>query len=126
MNLGKYAKVLNILYTDKMSVARYVEKRNRDGTIGIKKDETFLSDIPCRISFTSSDNPETNREDINPLYLSIKIFCNVEIDIKKGDYIKAERVDNKGETIEVYEGNANEPYKFVTHQEILLVKRGTA
>lgn len=126
MNLGSFGKMLNTLYTDKMSIFRHTEVLNDDTTTSVEESETpVYTDIPCRISFTSTDNPETTKEDSNPVYLQIKLFCSADIDVQKGDKIVVQRIDN-GNVIATYKGTANLPLQFVTHKEILLVQVGDA
>jgi hypothetical protein len=110
-----------------MSISRYKEVLNDDTTTSVEESETpVYTDIPCRISFTSTDNPETTKEDSNPVYLQIKVFCSPEIDVQKGDKIVAQRIDNSGNVIATYKGTANLPLQYVTHKEILLVQVGDA
>ena len=126
MELSSFGKMLNSLYSDKMSVLRYKEVLNEDTTVSVEELETpVYTDIPCRISFTSTDNPETTKEDSNPVYLQLKVFCSAEIDVQKGDKIVVQRIKN-GSVIATYKGTANLPLQFVTHKEILLVQVGDA
>lgn len=127
MKLSSFSNVLSALYTDKMSVFRYVETKNADETVSVElKKVPEISDQPCRISFPTTDNPETTKEDSNPIYLQIKVFCSVKLAVKKGDTIIAHRLDDNGNIIKSYKGTANLPLHFVTHQEILLVEVGDA
>ena len=75
MKLSSFGKLLTPTYTDKLSINRYTEIENADGTIGIGLPETPLySDVQCRISFKNSDNPESNKDDSNPIYLPILLL----------------------------------------------------
>ena len=88
MKLSSFGKLLSPTYTDRLSINRFTEITNPDGTIGMGLPKTPLySDVQCRISFNSSDNPETTKEDSNPIYLQVKIFCSPSVDIKKGDIL---------------------------------------
>lgn len=127
MKLSGFSVVLNQLYTDKMSVYRYEESINDDETVSTELSEVpVLTDKPCRISFPSTDNAETTKEDSNPIYLQIKVFCSADLDVRKGDKIIANRLDDNGNIIKSYKGTANLPLQFVTHKEILLVEVGDA
>ena len=127
MKLSSFGKLLAPTYTDKLSINRYTEIENADGTIGIGLPETPLySDVQCRISFQSSDNPESGKEDSNPIYMQMKIFCKPNEDIKKGDILIAERIGDDGEIIATHKGIANLPFKYVTHQEVLITEVGDA
>lgn len=126
MDLSVFSELLNPLYIDKLTVRRHKEVTNRDGTTGIMTGKRpVIINVKCRISFYSPDTAESMKDDNNPVYLPIKIFCAVGEDIQKGDNITAERY--KGNTIiETYTGTANKPFLYPTHQEVYLVQTGTA
>ncbi len=127
MNLGAFSPILSLLYSDKMAVKRHQTATNPDGTTyNAVPDAPLYDDISCRISFSSSDNSETNQEDSNPIRLEIKVFCSPTVDIKKGDIITAKRLSDNGEVLETYTGIANLPFMYVTHQEIRLTQVGDA
>ena len=127
MKLSSFSKLFNTLYTDKFSVYRYKEVEEDDGSTYIEEQLTPVYDGKnCRISYGSSDNPETNKEDTNPLYLQVKIFCDTEIAVKKGDKIKAQRLSDNGTVLAEYEGIASAPLQYVTHKEFLIVQDGDA
>lgn len=127
MRLSKFSKIMSKMYTDKMEVKRHEEVTNDDGTTGIQLlTVSKLDNVPCRISFVTKDYPLTSLEDKNPIRLDVKVFCDVDVDIKKGDLLIIDRLDDNGQTITTYKGISNLPYRFVTHQEIELVKVGEA
>ena len=127
MKLSSFGRLLTPTYTDKLSINRYTEIENADGTIGMGLPETPLySDVQCRISFKSNDNPESNKDDSNPIYLQVKIFCSPDVDIQKGDILVADRIGDDGSVIASYKGIANLPFKYVTHQEVLFIEVGDA
>ena len=127
MNLSSFGNILQSMYTDEMDIYRYTEVEDTDGTTTTKLSNSPLyTDVPCRISFSSPDEPETTREERNPIYLRIKVFCSSTVDISKGDRIIARRLDEHKNVLATYEGTANLPYVFVTHKEILLTEVGDA
>lgn len=127
MKLSGFGHILKIMYTDKMSISRCVETENADGTTDVSTNEKpVYIDIPCRISFSATDNPESNKEDTNPKYLQIKVFCNPEVDVIKGDKLVVSKLDDNGNVITTYTGTANLPQQFITHKEVLLVEVGDA
>ena len=127
MKLSGFGKLLTPTYTDRLSINRHTEITNPDGTTGVGVPSTPLySNVQCRISFQSSDNPESGKDDSNPIYMQMKIFCKPDEDIKKGDILVAERIGDSGEVIETYKGVANLPFKYVTHQEVLITEVGDA
>jgi hypothetical protein len=127
MKLSSFGKLLAPTYTDKLSINRYTEIENADGTIGMGiSEEPLYSDVQCRISFKQSDNPESNKDDSNPIYMQMKIFCSPDVDIQKGDILVAYRIGDDGSAIASYKGIANLPFKYVTHQEVLFTEVGDA
>ncbi len=127
MRLSGFGSLLATTYMDVMSINRYVPHENEDGTTGTRLPETPLHEaVPCRISFEQEDNPEPGKQDVNPIYQKIKLFCGVGTDIKKGDFVEAKKVGDDGTVIGLYKGTANLPLVYTTHKEILLVKGGDA
>jgi len=127
MKLASFGKLLASTYTDRLSINRYTEIKNADGTIGMGLPKTPLySEVQCRISFKNSDNPESDKDDSNPIYLQVKIFCAPNVDIQKGDILIAEKIGDDGSVIASYKGIANLPFKYVTHQEVLFTEVGDA
>jgi hypothetical protein len=125
MNLSVYKNLYEILYLDKLAIYKYITEINTDGTTGITLNTTpGLSNINCRISFMPSwgDNPETSNEDKNPTSQQVKIFCSPNIAIAKGDKLVATRTVDA--VVTTYEGIANNPQMFETHQEILFSNEG--
>jgi len=127
MKLASFGKLLASTYTDRLSINRYTEIKNADGTIGMGLPKTPLySEVQCRISFKNSDNPESDKDNSNPIYLQVKIFCAPNVDIQKGDILIAEKIGDDGSVIASYKGIANLPFKYVTHQEVLFTEVGDA
>lgn len=127
MNLSGVSRIFQCLYTDRVSISRLQEVKESDGTTRTEVSKVPLyKDIPCRISFSSGDNPEGSTDSVNPEHLQIKVFCASDVDVRKGDTIIADRLDEAGNVISSYRGTANLPACFVTHKEILLVQTGEA
>lgn len=128
MKLSGFSQILEGLYTDKLNISRFVEVINTDGTQGVALSKTpIYTDVPCRISFGSTDNPDGATEDKNPERLQLKLFCKADVDIQKGDTITAIRMSDDGKTeLKTYKGTANLPAQFVTHQEVLIMQVGDA
>lgn len=127
MDLSSFGSILQGMYTDEMDIYRYAEAENEDGTTSTKLSSAPVYEgIACRISFNSPDEPETTREERNPVYLRIKVFCSVDVDVSKGDRLFVKRLDKDKKVVATYEGTANLPYVFLTHKEILLTEVGDA
>ena len=126
--LTQFSKVLEKTYTDKLNIARFMEVTNTDGTTGSKlSEQPVYTDIPCKISFASSDRSDGATEEKNPENLQLKIFCNPDVDIRKGDTLTAIRLAEDGVTeLKQYTGVANLPAQYLTHKETLMVQVGEA
>lgn len=127
MKLSGFGKVLVGFYTDRFSIKRKTGKENADGTLGTVVPEIPLySDIKCRVSFSNTDNPDSGREDSNPISLQIKIFCLPEVDVQKGDILTVDKLNDAGAIMKSYFGRANLPLMYTTHLEILIDNVGDA
>lgn len=109
MNL--FGKALKILDTDNMDIGRRTEIENPDGTTGeTNPNEPLYTNIPCHISFISSDNPNPEPNDIIPVITGLKINCDLSIDLQNGDYVTARKMANDGKTVlETYIGTIGFP-----------------
>lgn len=120
MKLGGFAPIIASLFTDKMDINRYVDSPNSDGTTDTKLSETpVYTDIPCRISFATDENPRDKEVDNVPLKNVPKIFCKLDTDIKSGDFITVRRYNDDGEVVATYAGKVGLPSVFITHKEAL-------
>ena len=126
MKLSKFSKYLDILYTDKMCITRYTEVESEDGsTEEIVDPDPLLKDIPCRISKVKLDEHKLNIEDVNKQNIKLKVFCSLDIEVKKGDSLTIERVIDE-KVVDTIKAIAGEPMKYDISQEILLIEDGEA
>lgn len=122
MRLGDFSGIISTMFTDKMSVNRYQDKENPDKTTDtILSDTPIYSDVPCRVSFASRENPDDNELDNTPVKISPKIFCGKDVDIKAGDFVTVKRFDDDGNVTASYSGKIGMPSVFITHKEALFV-----
>ena len=120
MKLGGFSKILESMFTDKMSIRRYQDVTNDDKTTDIILPDTPLYEgVPCRLSFVSGENPEEKEIDDVPVSNVMKIFCGECVNIRAGDFIKVERFNDDGVVIATYAGKVGLPSKYITHQEVL-------
>lgn len=126
MKLSKFSKYLDILYTDKMSITRYKEVESEDGsTEEILDTDPSLKDISCRISKVKLDEHKLNIEDVNKQNIKLKVFCSLDIEVKKGDSLIIERIIDE-KVVDTIKAIAGEPMKYDISQEILLIEDGEA
>lgn len=105
INFGVISDALTALDTDKMNIGRKQTITNPDGTTGETNPNTPLyENIPCHISFVTADNPDANTVDTKPTVTGLKINCSLAVDIQKGDYITAKKLDFNGNVLEIYKG----------------------
>ncbi len=113
-------KLIESQFKDKVSIYRYVNGKNEDGTTYTNREPTPISiDVPCKISYLNFDSPNPDEVDTNLVLLNPKLFISVETDIRVGDYLNIEVLDMQGNVIGTYEGTAGLPNIYVTHKEIL-------
>lgn len=120
MKLGAFAGIITTMFSDKMDITRYIDKENEDGsTETALSDAPIYTDVPCRISFSSDENPGDTDIDNTPVKLSPKIFCKVDADLRTGDHITVRRLNDNNEVIATYSGKVGMPAVFVSHKEAL-------
>ena len=121
LKLGFISKTLQSLYSDSFSTKRKgtifdeKTKQTRNNT----KDEQPVKDKECRVSFKDYDSPDTGNDAINEEIYNITVFCDVSLDVKKGDTITAKRLaDDNTTVLQLIEGVVGEPKHYPSHQEI--------
>lgn len=120
MKLGAFAAIITTMFSDRMDITRYIDKENKDGTTEtVLSDTPIYTDIPCRISFSSEENPGDTDIDNTPVKLSPKIFCKVGEDLREGDYITVRRFNDNNEVIATYSGKVGLPAVLISHKEAL-------
>lgn len=120
MKLSGFSPIITTMLTDKMDIRRYVDKDNDDGTTDtVMSDSPIYTNVPCRVSFSSEDNPRDNDVDDVPVKNIPKIFCKVDADIKAGDLITVKRFDDDSNVIATYTGKLGLSSTYITHKEAL-------
>lgn len=127
MDLRVFDALFSTLYTDTLTIYRYMETESADGTTEISLQTTATQeDIQCRISFKQDDSSDNELNDRNPIGLRIKVFCAPHIIIHKGDLLVVQRLDNDGDITAEYKGIASMPTIYPTHQEVSIAIEGDA
>ena len=120
MRLGDFAGIIATMFSDRMDITRYIDKENADGTTQTALSDTpVYENIPCRISFSSDENPADTDIDNTPVKLTPKIFCGLNVDLQVGDIITVRRINDDGEVIATYSGKVGLPAVFISHKEAL-------
>ena len=119
-NISKYSKYLNPIHLDKLTIHRYKEIKNDDGTTDeILSDDPSLVDISCRASILKEDEHNLRIEDINIINTKYKIFCSPDVDIRKGDTVTLKIIKNNI-VVDEFKGIASKPIKYNINQEFIL------
>jgi len=127
MRLASFGKIIASTFTDVMSIKRYIEQTNADGTTdSILPTQWLYTNIPCRLSFTGMERPNDSADDQVPIVLSPKIFCSVSVDIKPGDYISVNKLREDAVILSTYLGQIGLPSIYVTHKEALFYIKESA
>lgn len=133
MKFDRFRNVFARMYTDTFSVYRHGTSKNEDGSTKMLpawETEPIYEDLPCKISYRHSlsyiDPPYSFEYDHHPVRTRVNIFTQPTHDIRKGDWIVAKRTDEEGNTLTTYEGLTNLPFRYTTHQEILIQQDGDA
>ena len=126
LRLSWTRKYLKKLYTDVATVRRYGEEVAEDGTTQVKEMAEPVGEYPCRISFGQQDQEDRSQADISPELVGVKLFFDIDVDIRKGDIITAAKMGENGEVMQKIEGRASLPARYVNHVEVTLYEVGAA
>jgi hypothetical protein len=112
---------LKMMYQDTLSVSRLTGQKQPNGsTRQVLAAVTGLQGLPCRLSASKRDTPTDQKADINPVSIVYTLFCSDEHNILPGDTVT---VTHHGRTDSFIAGQA---MVYVSHQEILLQRKGEA
>lgn len=112
--LSKATAATEFMYDKTATVMRYVEYTKPSGADGQRWEDVHVS-VPCRLSSVKLDN--TSQADANLVQYDTKLFLSSGSLILAGDRLSVDGV--------MYE-SAKEPFVYVTHQEVLLVRKDWA
>lgn len=125
LRVGWTRKHLQKMYVDKAIISRYKEVLDDDGSVKAVVDEP-VAEYKCRVSFVNNDSRDATQEDVSPVNFAVKLFFDLGVDIHKGDKVKALKMGESGEVIQVLEGIAALPAVYVNHVEVNLTQTGEA
>jgi hypothetical protein len=101
LDIRGYGKSIELLYTDRFDIYRSVEVSQGDAVSNIYPEMPHLEDIPCRLSYSSSDMVSGD-ETRNDVEFTPKLFCNVAVDVIAGDKITIRRCYADGTVYATY------------------------
>lgn len=105
------------LYDRTATIQRYEAYQKPNGADGMQW-VTKHENVPCRLSSVGMQTlNNASQDDVNAIQYDVKVFLSSDIDVRAGDVFVIDGVR--------YE-SAKEPFVYVTHQEVLLVRKGYA
>ena len=121
-NIRPFGKVLNnLMYGDKCTIERLGASEDEYGATDPSVRSTVYSEIKCKFSFTAVDNPSDSNEVYVPVLKEVRVFLDLDYNIKAGDFIKGYRKDSSSGIEQLIEGICGEPNRFDYHQEIPII-----
>jgi len=127
MRIGEFANILAMLFTDEMDINRYAAVTAADDTTENQLPDTpKYSNVNCKFSFMSSENPEDSKVDDNPVKSIAKVFCKLDVDVQAGDFITVRRRDDNGILLATYSGRIGLPSVYITHKEFFFAIKESA
>ena len=116
MNVARYRRAIERLYTDRCTIYRYQAVKDPDTKETKLVPQPVYVDQPCRISQRAlAQNGQTEAQ--NNIAYETKLFIAPELEIRQGDSIEVTRND----VTRRYK--AGEPFLYSTHQEVSLQRK---
>jgi hypothetical protein len=116
-------KYVEKIYTDKLTVLRYVEKENDDGTTGeVLDDSKELVGIPCHISALKPDEYDQEHWDVDMVEARVKVYLSPEVRLVKGDEVIADKYLGRTKVVQTYKGKVGDPMVYDLAQEFVLLE----
>ncbi|RKD22552.1 hypothetical protein BEP19_09835 [Ammoniphilus oxalaticus] len=112
--MEKATKAVEFMYDRKATIIRHMEYEKPSRATGVDWVPVH-EDIPCRLSNPNLNN--TLQGDANVIQYDTKMFLSSDYEILAGDRVVVDSVS--------YE-SAKEPFVYVSHQEVLLLRKGYA
>lgn len=119
INYSRHRRRIEKMYEDTCTISRYDKVKNPATKQTKSELQTIYSDQPCRISqkaLASNDQTETQ----NTISYQTKLFISPELDIRQGDEVSVTRAGVSNQY------QAGEPFRYPTHQEVILLRKDVA
>lgn len=114
--MARATKATEFMYDKKAVIKRNQPYEKPSGAEGMRY-EVVHSDVPCRLSAPGSAANNTALEEVNRIQYDMKLFLSSNYDMLPGDEVKVDGLDFKA---------AKEPIVYVSHQEVMLLRKGYA
>ena len=98
--------------------------------IDIKRDvngklQEIYTNIPCHVSYASTDNPDPTSVDVKPIIQSISVHLQNWVDIQNNDFLVAKKIDSEGNIAAVYSGRCGNPVVSQGRKKVSMQMNGT-
>lgn len=117
--LGKAKKATAFMYDKMFAIERNVITVKPNGA-EYEELQTVLENEPCRLSYPYNKGNGAMAE-AHVIDYDVKLFADPSVEIRSGDVITV--IDSERTESFVL---ADEPYKYVSHQEVTLKRKGRA
>ncbi|UAW07806.1 hypothetical protein PVJ1_00072 [Psychrobacillus phage PVJ1] len=112
--MAKATAAVEFMYDKTATIKRYEEYEKSSGATGMDWVDKHV-DVPCRLSSTTLNT--ASQDDANVIQYDVKMFLSSSYEVLAGDVIIVDEMK--------YE-SAKEPFRYVSHQEVLLIRKGYA
>lgn len=112
--MAKAIAAVEFMYDKQATIKRYEEFEKSSGATGMDWVSKHVN-VPCRISKTTLNN--TDQKEANIIHYDVMLILSSSFDVLPGDEIIVDGMK--------YE-SAKEPFPYVSHQEVLLIRKGYA
>lgn len=98
--------------------------------IDIKRDvngklQEIYTNIPCHVSYASTDNPDPTSVDVKPIIQSISVHLQNWVDIQNNDFLVAKKIDSEGNIAAVHSGRCGNPVVSQGRKKVSMQMNGT-
>ena len=112
--MAQSTAAVEFMYDKTAVIKRYEEYKKPNGADGM--DWVIKhQNVPCRLSSTTLNN--TSQGEANVIQYDMKIFLSSSYDVLAGDIVIVDGIKFE---------SAKEPFRYVSHQEVLLMRKGYA
>jgi len=121
--MARAIKAAEYMYDKSAEIKRYESYPKPSGADGMQWVTKYI-DVPCR---TSSTTLKTSTQgDANLIEYDVKLFLSPTFELFAGDQIIVSTVENGDIIHSVSFESADEPFVYVSHQEVLLKRKAFA
>lgn len=114
--MARATKATESMYDKQATIKRNAPYEKSNGAEGMRY-VVIHSSVPCRLSAPGSAGSNTTLEEVNRIQYDMKLFLSADYEILPGDEVSAGGIDFTA---------AKEPIVHISHQEVMLLRKGYA